>query len=99
MTDVYNVIKRPLITEKNTMLNENNTYCFEVDRRANKIDIARAAKLLFNVDVTDVNTSSMKRVKKTRKRTGKSQESHDVSKKAYVTLRAGEKLPDFLEGA
>ena len=94
MTDVYNVIKRPLITEKNTMLNENNTYCFEVDRKANKIDIARAAKLLFNVEVTDVNTSAMKRVKKSRKRTGLRSATQVISKKAYVTLAEGNTI-DF----
>ncbi|MFN3430881.1 MAG: 50S ribosomal protein L23 [Candidatus Sericytochromatia bacterium] len=94
MTDLYNVIKRPLITEKNTMLNENNTYCFEVDRKANKIDIARAAKLLFNVEVTDVNTSAMKRVKKSRKRTGLRSATQVISKKAYVTLAEGNTI-DF----
>jgi large subunit ribosomal protein L23 len=94
MTDLYTVIKRPIITEKNTLLNENNTYCFEVDRKANKIDIARAAKLLFNVDVTDVNTSSMKRVKKSRKRTGQRIASQVNSKKAYVTLAEGNTI-DF----
>jgi large subunit ribosomal protein L23 len=94
MTDLYNVIKRPLITEKNTMLNENNTYCFEVDRKANKIDIARAAKLLFNVEVTDVNTSAMKRVKKSRKRTGLRTATQVISKKAYVTLAEGNTI-DF----
>jgi large subunit ribosomal protein L23 len=94
MTDLYHVIKRPLITEKNTLLNENNTYCFEVDKKANKIDIARAAKLLFNVEVTDVNTSSMKRVKKSRKRTGMRTETQVHSKKAYVTLAEGNTI-DF----
>lgn len=94
MTDLYTVIKRPLITEKNTVLNENNTYCFEVDRKANKIDIARAAKLLFNVEVVDVNTSSMKRVKKVRKRTGARIESQVKSKKAYVKLAEGHAI-DF----
>ena len=94
MTDLYNIIKRPLITEKNTVLNEQNTYCFEVDRKANKIDIARAAKLLFNVEVVDVNTSAMKRVKKSRKRTGARSETQIKSKKAYVKLAEGSTI-DF----
>lgn len=89
MTDLYTVIKRPLITEKNTVLNENNTYCFEVDRKANKIDIARAAKLLFNVEVVDVNTAVMKNIKKSRKRTGARIESIVKTKKAYVKLAEG----------
>ena len=94
MTDLYTVIKRPLITEKNTVLNEQNTYCFEVDRKANKIDIARAAKLLFNVEVVDVNTASMKRVKKSRKRTGVRSEGIVRSKKAFVKLAEGNSI-DF----
>ena len=94
MTDLYSVIKRPLITEKNTMLNETNTYCFEVDKKANKIDIARAAKLLFNVDVTDVNTSAMKKTKKSRKRTGMRTTTQVTSKKAYVKLAEGNSI-DF----
>jgi len=94
MTDLYNVIKRPLITEKNTVLNEHNTYCFEVDRKANKIDIARAAKLLFNVEVVDVNTSSMKRTKKVRRKGGARTESQIQSKKAYVKLAEGNAI-DF----
>jgi len=94
MTDLYTVIKRPLITEKNTVLNEQNTYCFEVDRKANKIDIARAAKLLFNVEVVDVNTSAMNRTKKSRKRSGARTESLVKSKKAYVKLAEGNTI-DF----
>ncbi len=94
MSDLYNVIKRPLITEKNTVLNSLNTYCFEVDRKANKIDIARAAKLLFNVEVVDVNTATLKRVKKSRKRTGVRTNGTAVSKKAFVKLAEGHSI-DF----
>lgn len=94
MTDLYTVIKRPLITEKNTVLNGLNTYCFEVDKKANKIDIARAAKLLFNVEVVDVNTSSMKRTKKSRRRSGMRSSSLVPSKKAYVKLADGHSI-DF----
>ena len=94
MTDLYTVIKRPLITEKNTVLNEQNTYCFEVDKKANKIDIARAAKLLFNVEVVDVNTASMKRVKKSRKRSGARTTALVESKKAFVKLAEGNTI-DF----
>lgn len=94
MKDLHDVIKRPLITEKNTVLNGQNTYCFEVDRRANKIDIARAAKLLFNVEVVDVNTSAMKRVKKSRKRSGVRSANLIFSKKAFVKLKDGQSI-DF----
>ena len=94
MTDLYTVIKRPLITEKNAVLNAQNTYCFEVDKKANKIDIARAAKLLFNVEVVDVNTSAMKVEKKSRKRTGMRMTSQVSTKKAFVKLAEGNSI-DF----
>ena len=94
MTDLYTVIKRPLITEKNAVLNAQNTYCFEVDKKANKIDIARAAKLLFNVEVVDVNTSAMKVEKKSRKRTGMRMTSQVATKKAFVKLAEGNSI-DF----
>jgi large subunit ribosomal protein L23 len=94
MTDIYSVIKRPLITEKNTVLNEQNTYCFEVDKKANKIEIARAVKLLFNVEVVGVNTATMKTVKKSRKRTGMRSEALVLSKKAFVKLQEGNAI-DF----
>ena len=94
MTDLYTVIKRPLITEKNAVLNAQNTYCFEVEKKANKIDIARAAKLLFNVEVVDVNTSAMKVEKKSRKRTGMRMTSQVTTKKAFVKLAEGNSI-DF----
>lgn len=94
MTDLYTVIKRPLITEKNAVLNAQNTYCFEVDKKANKIDIARAAKLLFNVEVVDVNTSAMKVEKKSRKRTGMRMTTQVATKKAFVKLAEGNSI-DF----
>jgi large subunit ribosomal protein L23 len=94
MSDIYTVIKRPLITEKNTLLNSDNVYCFEVDKKANKIDIARAAKLLFNVEVVDVNTSALKKTRKSRKRSGARMSTSVAAKKAYVKLAEGHSI-DF----
>lgn len=89
MSDLYNVIKRPLVTEKSTTLGEQNRYCFEVARNATKIDIARAAELLFKVKVLEVNTSGIKSKKKrVGARIGKTQ----ASKKAFVTLAEGQSI-------
>ena len=57
MTEPYNVIIAPVVSEKSTRLMEAaNTYTFKVNVRANKVDIARAIEKLFDVTVTDVRT-------------------------------------------
>ncbi|HBN07980.1 MAG TPA: 50S ribosomal protein L23 [Cyanobacteria bacterium UBA8530] len=89
MSDLYGVIKRPLVTEKNAVLNEQNKYCFEVAKQATKIDIARAAELLFKVKVVGVNTTGMKAKKK---RVGARIGMTKSSKKAIVTLAAGHQI-------
>jgi large subunit ribosomal protein L23 len=91
------VIRRPLITEKTTGLREDGrTVVFEVARDANKIDIRRAVERLLGAKVAGVRTS-MTRGKL--KRQGRFVGRRSDWKKAYVTLKAGEKLPDYLEGA
>lgn len=91
------IIKRPLIlTEKGSNLRDNeNQYLFEVDLRANKIEIRKAVETLFDVSVTDVNTlivrGKMKRMGRTRAKTRN-------WKKAIVTLSADDSI-DFFEGA
>ena len=57
---IEDVIRRPLITEKNTALMERGQYSFEVDPGANKIQIREAVELAFNVRVKDVNTLNVK---------------------------------------
>ena len=96
MKNVYEVIKRPVITEKSTIQKEqSNQVSFEVDRRANKIEIKQAVEKLFKVDVITVNTMTMKgKVKRMGRFTGKRSDW----KKAIVTLKQGQSLP-FLEGA
>jgi large subunit ribosomal protein L23 len=91
------VIRRPLITEKTTTLREDGrTVVFEVARAANKVEIRRAVEQLLGAKVSDVRTANAHgKVKRQGKFVGRRSDW----KKAYVKLRDGEKLPDFLEGA
>ncbi len=91
------VIRRPLITEKTTLLREDGqTVVFEVARDANKIQIKQAIEKLLGAKVADVRTAL---AHGKMKRQGKFQGRRSDWKKAYVTLREGEKMPEFLEGA
>ena len=93
----YQVLLKPLITEKTTQLRDASpTVVFEVAREANKIDIKRAIEKLLGAKVADVRTSI---TRGKLKRQGRFVGRRSDWKKAYVTLRAGEKMPDFLEGA
>ena len=91
------VLRRPLITEKTTGMRESGrTLVFEVARDANKIDIRRAVEQLFGAKVERVRTSlGHGKVK----RQGRFAGRRSDWKKAFVTLREGEKMPEFLEGA
>ena len=94
--DPQRVIRRPLITEKATRLKDaSNTVCFEVDRDANKIEIARAVSALFGVKVADVRVANREGKWK---RMGKFVGQRKAWKKAYVRLAAGEKPIEFFEG-
>ena len=82
----YDVIRKPIITEKSTMASENGAVVFEVDIAANKPQIKEAVESLFGVKVKAVNTTITKgKVKRFRGSLGKRK---DV-KKAYVTLEEG----------
>jgi large subunit ribosomal protein L23 len=82
----YDVIRKPLITEKSTMASENGAVVFEVAIDANKPQIKQAVEELFGVKVKAVNTTITKgKTKRFRGQTGKRK---DV-KKAYVTLEEG----------
>ncbi|MEE8302267.1 MAG: 50S ribosomal protein L23 [Candidatus Tectomicrobia bacterium] len=93
--DYYQIIKRPLITEKGMQANEAyNTVVFEVDRRSNKMQIKQAVEALFQVSVLRVNTLNMQgKKKRVRSREGR----RPNWKKAYVTLRDGDTIT-FFEG-
>lgn len=90
--ELYDVLRRPLITEKNTMLGLQNKYTFEVALGANKPMIRRAVETLFNVDVVDVNVS---RVRGKMRRVGRSRGRTRSWKKAVVTLKPGQRIEAF----
>lgn len=92
----YDIIRRPLITEKSTLQKElHNQVTFEVDRRANRIEIHKAVESVFGVQVSDVRTIQ---VKGKVKRRGRSIGKRKDWKKAIVTLMPGERI-EGLEGA
>ncbi len=85
-TELYDVIRRPVITEKATMASEHGAVVFEVGMSASKPEIKQAVEALFNVKVAAVNTVVTKgKTKRFRGRPGKRK---DI-KKAYVTLVEG----------
>jgi large subunit ribosomal protein L23 len=92
MKNPYDIIKRPLITEKSSDLQaRENKYTFEVDYKANKIEIKKALEEMYKVKVLKVNTSRVKgKVKKVGLRQGRT--AH--WKKAVATLKKG----DVIEG-
>jgi len=95
MKDPYNIILRPIITEKSTLLKEKNReVCFEVDPRANKIEIKRAIEQLFKIKVENVRVQN-KRGK--RRRVGRNEGRKKDWKKAYVKLKEGEKMIEYFE--
>jgi large subunit ribosomal protein L23 len=92
-----NVIKGPLITEKLDKAREKQRqYSFVVDREATKLDVARAVTSLFKVTVEDVRTAIMRGKIK---RVGKSMGKRSNFKKAFVTLKEGDKIELFEGGA
>ena len=94
---VEDIIKRPLLlTEKGNVLRETQSqYLFEVDRRANKIQIREAVERLFNVKVTDVHTMV---VRGRMRRMGRGYAKTKNWKKAIVSLKEGDTI-EFFEGA
>lgn len=94
---VENIIKRPLLmTEKGNVLRETQQqYLFEVDRRANKIQIREAVESLFKVTVTDVRTMI---VRGRMRRMGRGHAKTKNWKKAIVAVKEGDTI-EFFEGA
>jgi large subunit ribosomal protein L23 len=94
---ITDIIRRPLITEKTSIQREDGrTIVFEVARTANKVQIKRAVAQLLGAKVAGIRTSL---VHGKVKRQGRFSGQRPDWKKAYVTLREGEKMPEFLEGA
>ncbi len=95
MKDITRILKRPLVTEKGTMLREEgNKVIFSVAPDANNIEIKKAVEELFGVHVEDVRTMNMKGKAK---RWGHRSFERSDWKKAIVTLKAGESI-EFYEG-
>ena len=91
------VIRRPLITEKATVMREDGlTLAFQVAVSATKVEVKQAVEQLFKTKVASVRTSI---VHGKTKRQGRFVGQRPDWKKAYVRLRDGEKMPEFLEGA
>jgi large subunit ribosomal protein L23 len=95
MRDAHQIIVAPLITEKTTILKEERgVLAFRVALRANKVEIRRAVETLFKVKVAQVRTEH---VRGKDKRVGRFQGRRPDWKKAYVTLKAGEKPIEYFE--
>jgi large subunit ribosomal protein L23 len=95
MNDPYKIVIRPVITEKSTRLKEKNReVCFEVDPRANKSEIKKAAEQLFKIKVERVRIQN-KRGKK--RRVGRNEGKKKDWKKAYIKLKEGEKMIEYFE--
>jgi large subunit ribosomal protein L23 len=87
--NIYQVLLKPTITEKSTLLQESGRYTFEVDPRANKIQVKEAVQRNFNVTVTDVNITKLHGK---RKRYGPRVKKMPDIKKAVVTLKPGDRI-------
>ena len=94
MANARDILVRPLITEKTTMLMQEGKYAFVVAKTANKIEIAKAVETVFNVKVLSVNTLNV--MGKT-KRMGRHEGKRPDYKKAIVKLAPGERI-EFFEG-
>ena len=89
---LYEVLRRPLVTEKNTRLQAGGKYAFEVDGEANKLQIKEAVEKAFKVKVTSVNVMT---VPSKQRRIGRRQVLTQPWKKAVVTLKPGDKIELF----
>ena len=91
---LYEVLRRPLITEKSTTLHAQGKYAFEIAGRANKSQIKQAVEKAFKVKVTAVNVLT---VPGKERRVGRRMVQTPPWKKAIVSLRPGDKI-EFFEG-
>lgn len=93
--NTFEIIRRPLVTEKGVEKKDNErTLCFEVHLEATKTQVKSAVEKLFKVKVAEVRTANFEG--KMRRR-GRFMGYRSDWKKAYVKLKAGEKVPDFAE--
>jgi len=95
MKSPYDIIIRPVLTEKSYDSMGEKKYTFEVSVSANKIEIKKAVEAIFNVEVASVNT--LRQIGKI-KRQGQTKGRRPERKKAFVTLAEGSKGIEFFEG-
>lgn len=96
--NVYEIIKRPIVTEKAVAMQAVNQYVFEVDPRASKTQIKQAVEQLFRVKVRRVRTTSAAAKKRRAWRNRGEVTKSGAQKKAVVTVVAGQKI-ELFEGA
>ncbi len=92
--NIYDVIVRPIITEKSTILRDEGQYVFEVNRRANKIEIKKAVESIYGVDVVRVNVMNMP-AKFNRIRGRRPTKRRSEWKKAIVTVAPGQRIEEL----
>lgn len=88
-SQLYEIIKQPVVTEKTTKISENNQFVFKVENTSSKLDIKKAVEKIFKVKVKSVNTIKIKGKTKVFKGTKGRRSDY---KKAVVTLKKGETL-------
>ncbi len=93
--EIWQVIVRPLITEKNTNQLDSGKYSFRVAREANKVQIKEAVEKIFKVQVAAVNVMN---VRGKERGIGRRKGFAPDWKKAVVTLKAGQKIEELFEG-
>lgn len=87
---MYDILRRPVISEKSAKLAESNGLVFEIDPRAGKKEVAKAIKAIYNVAPEKVNIANIKGKVKTFR--GKSKGTQKTVKKAYITLPKDAKI-------
>jgi large subunit ribosomal protein L23 len=90
---IYDILIRPVVTEKSVSIADNGQYVFEVDMRANKMQVKDAVETAFNVTVYDVNTMIMPA--KINRRGSRELVRSAKWKKAVVTLKPGDRIQLF----
>ncbi len=92
MRNAYDVLKKPMVSEKSIMLMEENKYSFIVDKNANKIEIKHAVEEAFGVKVLNVTTRT---IRGKNKRMGRYEGITATTKRAVVTVKPGDKIEIF----
>ena len=92
MKSPYDIIVRPIITEKSTSIPESGKYTFEVQQGANKVEVKKAVEEIFKVNVVSVNIVNVRRKAR---RVGRYEGFRPAVKKAVVTVAEGQTIDAF----